>query len=148
MATVVRTEKRQRSAFGQLIKWAFIAFNVLMVVWLISGMNAVSQMTVDSDAARAGQAIGATIGFSMVLGIWMMGVVILGLFVLLTRGDKVIVEETPAGAHADRNFGPEPSAGTADPDAIIARYVQRQQAVTQGRGPSSAPSQGGFGRRH
>jgi hypothetical protein len=71
MSTVIRTEKRQRSAFGQIVKWIFIAFNVL--VWLVSAMSAVSQLTPDSDAARAGHAIGAAIGFSMVLSIWVMG---------------------------------------------------------------------------
>ena len=105
MATIVRTEKRQRSAFGKLIKWAFIGFNVLMIVWIISGMSAVSNIAVDTEAARAGRAIGATIGFSMILGIWMMGVVILGLFVLLTRGDKVIVEETSGGGYAVQVLG-------------------------------------------
>lgn len=148
MSTVIRKEKRQRSAFGQLIKWLFIAFNGLMFLWLVTGMGAVSQMTPDSEAARAGHAIGAAIGFSMILGIWMMGAVILGLFVLLTRGDKVIVEETATDTYSSRSFGQAPSANGADPDAIVARYKQRQQAESLGRAPSSVSSSpGNFGRR-
>ncbi|MEA2950685.1 MAG: hypothetical protein QOJ96_205 [Alphaproteobacteria bacterium] len=147
MSTVIRTEKRQRSAFGQIVKWIFIAFNVLMLVWLVSAMSAVSQLTPDSDAARAGHAIGAAIGFSMVLSIWVMGDLILGLFVLLTRGNKIIVEETAGGYRGgDGNSAQEPSM---DADAAIARYVKRQQAeTTQARAvPSLATVQGGFGRR-
>ena len=39
MATVIRTEKRQRTAFGKLIKWLFIGFMVVFVaaianIWL------------------------------------------------------------------------------------------------------------------
>ncbi len=149
MPTVIRTEKRQRSAFGQIVKWIFIAFNALMLVWLVSGMNAVSQLTPDSDAARAGHAIGAAIGFSMVLSIWVMGDLILGLFVLLTRGNKVIVEETAGGYRDSGNSSQESSAGGMDADAVIARYMQRQQAeTTQARAVSSpTTAQQGFGRR-
>ena len=148
MSTVVRIEKRQRSAFGQIVKWIFIAFNVLMLIWLISGMSAVSQMTPDSDAARAGHAIGAAIGFSMVLGIWVMGDLILGLFVLLTRGNKIIVEEA-AGGYRSGGSSAQSDAGGMDADAIVARYMQRQQAeTTPARAvPTSGPAQGGFGRR-
>lgn len=146
MSTIVRTEKRVRSPFGQFVKWVFIAFNVLMLLWLVSGMDAVSQMTTDSDAARAGQVIGAAVGFSMVLSFWVMGDLILGLFVLLTRGDKVIIEEQ-AGTYRSGADGQEPSEGGANADAMIARYMQRQQAMTQGRGASSASPPAGFGRR-
>lgn len=148
MATIVRTEKRQRSAFGKLIKWTFIAFNVLMIIWLVSGMSAVSQLTPDSEAARAGHAIGATIGFSIILGIWMMGVVILGLFVLLTRGDKVVVEETSDAAHVTSSFGQQSNSGLTDPDEMIARYKAQQQSAPRTLSSSAAPSSGGaFGRR-
>jgi hypothetical protein len=146
MPTVVRTEKRQRSPFGQAVKWVFIAFNALMLLWLFSAISAVSQMTPDSDAARAGYAIGATIGFSMLLSLWFIGDVILGLLVLITRGNTIIVEETAAGY---RDRGELPEQPSMDPDAAVARYLQRQQAeAKQARGvASSAAVQGGFGRR-
>lgn len=148
MVTVVRTEKRQRTAFGQVIKLVFIVFNALMLLWLVTGMDAVSQMTPDSGAARAGHAIGAAIGFSMILGIWMMGAVILGLSVLLTRGDKVIVEETAADTYADQSLGRELNTNGTHPDAVVARYKQRQQAESLGRAPSSpSSSPASFGRR-
>ena len=46
------------------------------------------------SGAVIGRAIGATIGTSMLLGIWMAGSVILGIFVLLSRGRKTVIEET------------------------------------------------------
>ena len=147
MPTIVRKEKRQRSTFGKLIKFIFIAFNVSMIIWLVSAMGAISQMPIESDAARVGQALGATIGFSMILSIWMMGDVPLGIFVLLTRGDTVIVEETMTGGFASRSIG-EPSAGDVDPDAMIVRYKEQQQSMAHGSEPSSPPSKAGFGHRH
>jgi hypothetical protein len=141
MATIVRKEKRQRSFFGNFIKWAFIGFNVLMLVWVISGINTVSGLKADSEAARVGHAIGATIGFGMILGLWVMGDIILGLFVLLTRGDKIIVEET---AYAPSTVNELDAPSTAD--EMISRYVQREHAPSTPRVPSR-PAQAGFGRR-
>src|ERR1700733_8452993 len=94
MATVIRKEKYQRGPFGKLVKWIFIAFNLLMLLSLISGLTSVSGIATNSEAERIGRDIGATIGVSMVLTLWIMGDTILGVAVLLTRGDKVIVEET------------------------------------------------------
>jgi hypothetical protein len=143
MSTVIKTEQRQRSPLGQVVKWGFVGFNLLMVLWLVHGIDAVSQVTADSDAARAGKVIGATIGFSLILGIWMVGDVILGLFLLLTRGEKVLVEET-LGATSRPN---ELRASGIDADAMIARYVERKQAEERPHPPAAQPVIPTFGRR-
>ncbi|WP_156453336.1 hypothetical protein [Polycladidibacter hongkongensis] len=49
--------------------------------------------SIQSDAESAGLAIGGTIGSGMLLTFWVLGDIILGLFVLFTRGKKVITEE-------------------------------------------------------
>lgn len=79
--------KPKRSVFGKIIKWAFILFNLLMLVWLISGIGGSSEVysTATSDAERAGAAIGTGIGVMLILILWGVGDMILGLFVLLTR---------------------------------------------------------------
>ena len=139
MSTIVRTEKYQRGVFGTVFKWAFIAFNILMVAWLVTGMNSVSQMTANSDAARAGHAIGATIAFSMVLGIWMMGDIILGVLVLLTRGDKIVVEQSAygnAGKSSQASFG-------SNADELIAQY--KQELNTAKPPAPSTPARGAVG---
>jgi uncharacterized membrane protein len=49
-----------------------------------------------SSAEQAGTAIGGAIGMSMVIGLWAFGDIVLGIFVLLTRGKKIIIEEATA----------------------------------------------------
>ena len=71
----------------------FIAFNVLMVFWLFSYWGQIGGMQPESEAARAGAAIGGALGTGTILFFWVAGVVILGLSALLTRGRKVVVEE-------------------------------------------------------
>lgn len=96
MATVTRIEKRKRGIFGWVFLILFWAFNALMLAWFIGGMGATSETVAAaaSDAERAGAAIGTMIGAGMILSIWVMGDIILGVLVLLTRGKKVIVETT------------------------------------------------------
>ena len=68
-----------------------------MATWTVLGANAVSSQGAGLVGAQAaGHAIGATLGFGMIAGIWLVGAVVLGLFVLLTRGTKIIVEESVA----------------------------------------------------
>jgi hypothetical protein len=88
--TVVRREVSDRTFMGKVVKWTFVAFNALMLVWLISGMMAVSDNPVGSEAEEAGRAIGTAMGATMILGLWAIGDVILGILVLLTRRKKII----------------------------------------------------------
>lgn len=82
----VQLRKPKRGFFGKLIKWGFIGFNVLMLVWFIGGMGAATDgMDAMSEAERTGAAIGTGLGAAMLLGIWVVGDIILGLLVLLTR---------------------------------------------------------------
>lgn len=91
MPTVQR-EVSDRTAFGKIVKWVFIIFNVLMLIWLISSCAAVGDIssTASNDAERAGAAIGAGLGVTFLLFVWGVGDVILGLFVLFTRRKKLI----------------------------------------------------------
>ena len=147
MSTIVRTEKYQRSIFGQLVKWSFIAFNVLMLIWLVGGLGAVSNIQTQTAAERAGHVIGATLGFSIIVGIWLAGAVILGLFVLLTRGTKVIVEDKSYSRDTDDMFS---SSDTTKADELIALYKDSRrnegaQAVTKAALSTAVK---GFGLNH
>lgn len=78
--------KPKRGIFGKLSVFVFWAFNALMVVTLISGIQTTSESgQALTGAEEVGHAIGAGIGFTMILGIWVIGAVILGLMALLTR---------------------------------------------------------------
>ena len=82
----VQLRKLKRGFFGKLVKWSFVGFNILMAIWLINGMGAATEgMETMSEAERAGTALGTGIGAAMILGIWVFGDIILGLFVLFTR---------------------------------------------------------------
>lgn len=83
----VQLRKAKRGFFGTLFKWGFIAFNILMAIWVFSYWGTVGELssTATSEAEQAGAAIGATIGTGMLFGIWVIGDIILGLFVLFTR---------------------------------------------------------------
>lgn len=94
MAKVIRKETRKRGFFGWTFRILFILFNIFMLLWLFSYWGSLSEMNVASDAERAGAAIGGTIGSGMILTVWVFGDIILGLFVLFTRGRKTIIEET------------------------------------------------------
>lgn len=100
MATV-RREVSDRTIFGKIIKYVFIAFNIVMLLLTVvscssSGeviSNAASQAEY-ADAATAGATIGAGLLMGTLLFVWLVGDVILGLFVLFTRRKKIIeVEE-------------------------------------------------------
>lgn len=82
--------KAKRGFFGKIFKWTLIAFNILMVVWLVSYMGTIGEQLdgATSDAAEAGTAIGGTIGVGMILVFWVLGDIILGLGTLLTRPRK------------------------------------------------------------
>lgn len=78
--------KPKRTVFGKIVLWTFILFNILMAVWTFGGLsNNVSEMSNLSGAEQAGAAIGTGIGVALLLGIWVAGDVILGLFTLFTR---------------------------------------------------------------
>ncbi len=51
----VALRKPRRGFMGKLFKWSFIAFNLLMALWFITGMNNASQgMSGLSGAEQAG----------------------------------------------------------------------------------------------
>lgn len=93
MSQTVRIEKRKRGFFGKIVKFSFVVFNIVMLVIFISGiMNVSSMPDPGSEAGRAGAAIGTALGIGMILFIWAVVDIILGIFVMLTRGSKIITE--------------------------------------------------------
>lgn len=97
MSTVIRTEKRKRGFFGWIFLLLFWGFNALMAFGFFAGLsnNAQQAALMTSEAEQAGYAIGTALGVGMLLTIWVLGAILLGIFVLLTRGKKIIVETTP-----------------------------------------------------
>lgn len=79
-------KKPKRSIMGKIFLWLFYLFNLYMFVGLIRGINAVSnKYEAISEAEKLGASIGAGLGFSAILIIWVIGAVITGLLALMTR---------------------------------------------------------------
>jgi hypothetical protein len=72
--------------------WVVLAFNALMLVWLIAGVGgAASQADCASEptkalreACEAGTGLGAAIGAGIIIALWAFGDVILGVIWLVT----------------------------------------------------------------
>jgi hypothetical protein len=99
MSQVVETHIRKRGFFGWVFLILFWAFNALMALWMwlaagMIGNQYVSATGPNREFHQAGTAIGGAIGGAMILFIWLAGAVILGLFVLVTRGRKTVVIRT------------------------------------------------------
>lgn len=67
-----------------------LLFNVLMAVWLVSGLagvtdNCEGEVGSALEACEAGTAIGAGLGMAFILFVWVAGDVILGVIWLVTR---------------------------------------------------------------
>lgn len=96
MVQVIRREVRKRGFFGKVFKFLFIIFNLLMLAWLVSYWIQIGNMynAVSSDAERTGASIGATLGTGFLIFFWAAGALILGLLTMLSRGTKIVIEET------------------------------------------------------
>jgi hypothetical protein len=146
---IVRTEKRERSVAGKAIKWIFVAFNLLMAAWIVGGLYSVSKLQTFSAAEQIGAGIGATIGVAVLLVLWALGDLILGILVLVTRGKKVMVEESTSP------LGARPSAALSEPqldftlvDQRIAQLKAEAVAPSSPRATAASRAAPSFGRRH
>jgi uncharacterized paraquat-inducible protein A len=85
-----KLRKPKRSVFGKIIKYTFIGFNILMLLWFIFGIGGAAESieSAGSDAEQVGAAIGTGLGAMMIIFIWVAGDVVLGLMTLLTRAKK------------------------------------------------------------
>lgn len=94
MATIVRTETRRRGIFGTIMWWVFLGYNALMAFGFLSGLKNAGEVVERSadEASKAGAALGTIVGAGAILVIWLIGALVLGLIVALTRGKKVTVE--------------------------------------------------------
>lgn len=82
----VQLRKLTRTGFGKLVKWGFIGFNILMLIWFVTGMKAATEgIEMMSEAEKAGATIGTGIGAMMVIFIWGFGDIVGGIMMLLTR---------------------------------------------------------------
>ena len=78
--------KARRSFLGKVFKWGFVLFNILMAAWIFVGYSTTTEkMATLNGAESAGAALGAGLAITFLIGIWIVGDIFLGLFVMLTR---------------------------------------------------------------
>ena len=100
--TIIQREVRKRGLFGKLAKLLFVLFNLVMAAWLVGYWMEAGDRMVDlqSDAEKAGGAVGATIATGMLLFLWATGSVILGLLTFFTRGKRILITEETSDARS------------------------------------------------
>jgi hypothetical protein len=101
MAGPVLLEVRERRGpFGRAVRWAFIAFQVLMLLGSLGTCAAVGPFLTGPDPEVA---MGAGMFGAMALGtiwtVWPLGTLVLGVLVLLTRGRKRLIPAPPEPVH-------------------------------------------------
>jgi hypothetical protein len=119
-----------------------LGFNIFMIVWIVSGLSAVSKMQTHSQAEQIGAGIGTALGLSAVGALWLFGVIILGIFVLLTRGNTVIIEERSASGSGGAFQSYAPADFSRADDRIAEMIAQKNRTPA-----AAAPVSGGFGKR-
>ncbi|MGQ0846405.1 MAG: hypothetical protein ACT4QF_19950 [Sporichthyaceae bacterium] len=86
--------------------WVILAFNLLMMVWVIAGASSASGEDGDcqylsADTCNAASDAGTAIGVALLIGLWVAGDVILGVVWLVTNRSRY--RECPAcGANVKR----------------------------------------------
>lgn len=86
----LQAKKRRLLPRWRKATWALAVFNLLALIWLVSGIVGVSNncpgLTGSNLAAcQAGTAIGAGIGVTFIVIIWFIGFMVLGLVWLMSR---------------------------------------------------------------
>lgn len=93
MGNEIYVERRRRGFFGWIFLAIFIAWNALMILWLVSAIVSMGVLieSAATDAERAGSGIGAGIATTFILIIWAAGAIVTGLLAMVTRGGKTVV---------------------------------------------------------
>jgi len=140
--SIIRTEKRERTFAGKLIKWTFLGFNLFMTIWIAGGLYTVSKIPMHSAAEKLGAGIGTTIGVTVLLVLWASGDLILGILLLVTRGNKVTIEESSTSFG-----GQEPIS--VNFSRVDERIAQLKAEIASPPTPALGTAQGpaSFGRR-
>ena len=114
MAEPILLEVRERrSRFGRVVKWVFLAFQLVMVLLMLGTCAAVTPYLTGPDpevVLGAGLFGAAAIG--VLWTVWPLGTLVLGVLTLLTRGARRLI---PAPAEAPAMPPPMSVPGPASP---------------------------------
>jgi hypothetical protein len=119
----------------RIFTWVILAFNVLMLIWVISAIasgESCTELTGDQlTECQAGQ-VGTGIGVALIIVLWALGDVILGVLWLVTRPRR---RDCPVcGNSVRRGLTRCPSCGYD-----FSQLLQRSTGPTQGAQPMRGP---------
>jgi hypothetical protein len=82
--------------------WALVIFSVLMLIWIATGIGAVSNECggltgTELETCQAATAIGGGIGVTFLVVVWFIGFIVLGLIWLMSRPKDNVVIYGPSG---------------------------------------------------
>lgn len=100
---------RRQAAMEVTVTGLFVAFNMLMVSWLIDVVGSLGSMGPGPSAV--GAAAGAAIGLAFTLVAWTVGGGLLGVTVLWVRASGQASERLPPLQRAVDSWVPEPRRG-------------------------------------
>ena len=120
---------------GQVLRWAFVAFNVLMVSWTVDAVAGLGERVPAGGYVEAGAAFGATVGLAFTLFAWAIGGSVLGAALMLTRSQRDERAERPMTYRsADDNWVPEPRLR---PVRLVAAPGGAKAAARASRAPTA-----------
>lgn len=93
MNRIVRIERHRRGFFGWIFRLLFLSFNILMLLVISHSFYTAWRLSEDL-ANRDDIRVGATGAIGALLFIWIVGALFLGVLSYVTRGNKVIIEES------------------------------------------------------
>ncbi len=72
---------------AQLCKWFMVVWTIICLIWLITGLGGASEQydQAESDAEKAGTAVGTTIGVGIIALAWFIPTVGAGMMYLVFR---------------------------------------------------------------
>jgi len=82
------TEKKSRRLHWRKMTWTVLIFNVLMVIWLVTGLTASTGSCngLDANTCAAASDVGHGIAATLQIVVWVLGDIILGVLWLVTKG--------------------------------------------------------------
>ena len=83
--TKYRTVKGKLGVFGWTSRILLVIWNIAMIVWLVAAGH------VASESENVYEEVGAATGIVALIAVWVAGVVIIGIWALLTRAPKTLV---------------------------------------------------------
>ena len=106
--SVVRTMiegKPNRSLVGNIFKWWFIIFNILMIFWIFSIGDEAGD-AVDESESEFEEGVNAAAGgiaMTLVCGVWFIGAVIFGMLAMVTKPSGTVITTTAPQPVADNS---------------------------------------------